>query len=132
MKIRSLTALAIVVCLLLSGGYAATPSAQTAGSMPVSEPIRIQSPGWLPPAHMSPENLPTLRNISTTVPYMAHVSLLHLKEVAELYVGGAHSNDRRLPLIKSLDFLAGQEREDLVAFPESLAGGIPPGVGAPV
>ena len=118
MKNRSLTALAIVVCLLLLGGYAATPSAQTAGFMPVSEPIRIQSSGWLPPVHMSS-------------PYMAHVSLLHLNEVAEFYVGGAHSNDRRLPLIKSLDFLAGQEREDLVAFPESLTGGISPGVGAP-
>ena len=132
MKILSLTALAIVVCLLLLGGYAATPSAQTAGSMLISEPIRIQLAEWLPPVHISPENLPTLRNISTTVPYMAHVSLLHLNEAAEFYVGGAHSKDRRLPLIKSLDFLAGQEREDLVAFPESLAGGISPGVGAPV
>jgi len=131
MKIRSLTTLAIAVCLLLLSGYTATSSAQAAGSMPIGEPIQIQSAVWLPPVPIFRVNLATLRNVAMTVPFMVHVRLPNLTQVAECYVGGAHSNDRRSSLIKSLEFLSGQEREDLVAFPESSTGGIPPGVGAP-
>lgn len=73
----------------------------------------------------------SLRNIALTAPYMHDGSLLDLKEVVDFYVGGGNSNPNRSPLIKSLDFLTGEERSDLVAFLESLTGEIPPGLGPP-
>ena len=71
----------------------------------------------------------SLRNIALTAPYMHDGSLLDLKEVVDFYVGGGNSNPNRSPLIKSLDFLTGEERSDLAVFLESLTGEIPAGVG---
>jgi len=74
---------------------------------------------------------PSLRNIALTAPYMHDASLKTLKDVVDFYVGGGNSNPNRDPKIKSLDFLTGQERADLVAFLESLTGEVPPNTGPP-
>ena len=73
----------------------------------------------------------SLRNIALTAPYMHDGSLLDLKEVVDFYVGGGNSTPNRSPLIKSLDFLTGEERSDLAVFMESLTGEIPADVGPP-
>ncbi len=52
-----------------------------------------------------------------------------VKDVVDFYVGGGNSNPHRDKEIHALDFLAGQERTDLVAFLESLTGEMPPNVG---
>lgn len=74
---------------------------------------------------------PSLRNVALTAPYMHDGSLRTLKEVVDFYVGGGNSNPYLDPKIKSLAFLTGQERADLVAFMESLTGEIPPNSGPP-
>lgn len=74
---------------------------------------------------------PTLRNIALTAPYMHDGSLKTLKEVVDFYVGGGNSNPYLDPKIKSLEFLTGQERADLVAFLESLTGEVPQNSGPP-
>ncbi len=74
---------------------------------------------------------PTLRNIAQTAPYMHDGSLKTLKDVVDFYVGGGNSNPHLDKEIRALDFLTGRERQDLVAFLESLTGELPPGVGPP-
>lgn len=91
--------MAFAVGLLLSSGYAPTPSAQAAGSMSIGEPFQIQAPLELPPVHVPADNPPTVESISL---------------------------GRGLDYDKSFS----QERKDLVAFPETPAGEIPPGAGA--
>lgn len=82
-------------------------------------------------SHKGAFKTPSLRNIAQTAPYMHDGSLSNLKEVVDFYVGGGNSNQYRSPLIKSLDFLSGQERKDLESFLEALTGEIPPNVGTP-
>lgn len=74
---------------------------------------------------------PTLRNIARTGPYMHDGSLKTLKDVVDYYIGGANSNPHLDKEIRVLDFLTGQERNDLRAFLESLSGEMPPNVGPP-
>jgi cytochrome c peroxidase len=64
---------------------------------------------------------PTLRNVSLTAPYMHNGSLGTLKEVVAFYNKGGIPNPQLDPLIRPLG-LTLQEREDIVAFLESLAG----------
>ncbi|MBI3661459.1 MAG: c-type cytochrome [Acidobacteria bacterium] len=73
---------------------------------------------------------PSLRNVAKTAPYMHDGSLRTLKDVIDFYVGGGNSNPHRDKEIHALDFLSRQERDDLVAFLESLTGEIPPDVKA--
>ena len=73
---------------------------------------------------------PTLRNIAQTAPYMHDGSQKTLKEVVDFYVGGGNSNEHRDPEIHELK-LSQQEREDLIAFMESLTGETPPNIGPP-
>jgi cytochrome c peroxidase len=73
---------------------------------------------------------PSLRNIAKTAPYMHDGSLKSLKEVIDFYIGGGSSNPQLDKEIKPL-ILSAQEREDLLAFLESLTGEIPANVGAP-
>lgn len=54
-----------------------------------------------------------------------------LKDVIDFYVGGGNSNPHRDKEIRALDFLTRQERDNLVAFLESLTGEVPPTVGPP-
>ncbi len=74
---------------------------------------------------------PSLRNISQTAPYMSDGSLTDLKQVIDFYIGAGNSNPNLDKEIHVLDFLTGQERSDLQAFLNSLAGELPPNVGPP-
>ena len=74
---------------------------------------------------------PSLRNIALTAPYMHDGSLKTLKDVIDFYVGGGNSNPHLDKEIHALNFLTGKEREDLLAFLESLTGEIPSNVGPP-
>ncbi len=73
---------------------------------------------------------PSLRNVAKTAPYMHDGSLRTLKEVIDFYIGGGSSNPQLDKEIKPL-ILPAQEREDLIAFLESLTGEIPANVGSP-
>lgn len=64
MKFRGLTAMASAACQPLSSGYAPTPAAQAAGSMPIGEPFQIQASPELPPVHLPADNPPTFESIS--------------------------------------------------------------------
>lgn len=64
---------------------------------------------------------PSLRNVAQTGPYMHDGSLKTLKAVVEFYAGGGSSNPYLDKQIKPLK-LTGPERDDLVAFLESLSG----------
>lgn len=72
---------------------------------------------------------PTLRNIAQTAPYMHDGHLKTIKDVVDFYVGGGNSNEHLDTEIRSLDFLTGQDRADLVAFLESLTSELPSNVG---
>ena len=74
---------------------------------------------------------PSLRNIAQTAPYLHDGSLPTLKDVIDLYVGGGNSNLHLDKQMRALDFLTRQDRDDLVAFLESLTGEFPPGIRAP-
>ncbi len=74
---------------------------------------------------------PHLRNITDSGPYMHDGHLRTLKEVLDFYIGAGNSNDYRDEEIKELDHLTGEERNDLIAFLESLTGEIPPDSGPP-
>jgi cytochrome c peroxidase len=73
---------------------------------------------------------PTLRNIAKTAPYMHDGSLKTLRAVVDFYTGGGNSNPWLDRDMKPLE-LNGSERDDLVAFLESLTGETPPNVGPP-
>lgn len=73
---------------------------------------------------------PTLRNIAKTAPYMHDGSLKTLKEVVDFYAGQGNSNPNLDKEIQSIH-LSGQDREDLVAFLNSLTGDMPANVGPP-
>jgi cytochrome c peroxidase len=68
---------------------------------------------------------PTLRNIALTAPYMHDGSLKNLREVIDFYIAGGNANPYLDPKMKPLR-LTRQEREDLIAFLESLNGGARP------
>lgn len=67
---------------------------------------------------------PTLRNVAQTAPYMHDGSLKTLRQVVDFYVGGGNSNDHLDKEIKSLK-LSASDRDDVVAFLESLTGEMP-------
>jgi cytochrome c peroxidase len=67
---------------------------------------------------------PSLRNIAQSGPYMHDGRLKTLREVVDFYVGGGSSNPHLDEKIKPLA-LTGRDREDLVAFLESLTGEMP-------
>lgn len=67
---------------------------------------------------------PGLRNVALTAPYMHDGSLKTLKEVVDFYIGGGSSNQFLDKEIRPLR-LTRQEREDLIAFLESLTGETP-------
>jgi len=73
---------------------------------------------------------PTLRNVARSAPYMHDGSLKTLRAVVDYYAGGGNSNPWLDKDMKSLN-LSGQERDDLVAFLESLTGEPPKEAGPP-
>lgn len=64
---------------------------------------------------------PTLRNIALTAPYMHDGSLKDLLEVVDFYIAGGNANPYLDPKMKPLQ-LTKREKEDLIAFLESLNG----------
>ncbi len=74
---------------------------------------------------------PTLRNLSQTAPYMSDGSLKDIKQVIDFYIGAGNSNPNLDKEIHVLDFLSGQERQDLENFLNSLTGELPPNLGPP-
>ena len=64
---------------------------------------------------------PSLRNVEQSGPYMHDGRLKTLREVVDFYAGGGSSNPYLDKEIKPLA-LTGLDREDLVAFLESLSG----------
>ncbi len=71
---------------------------------------------------------PTLRNVALSGPYMHDGSLKTLRDVVDFYAGGGNSNPDLDKEMKAIS-LSGQDRTDLVAFLESLTGGMPKNVG---
>ena len=67
---------------------------------------------------------PILRNVARTAPYMHDGSLKTLRDVVDFYNGGGNSNAHLDQRIKPLN-LSSAERDDLVAFLESLNGELP-------
>ena len=67
---------------------------------------------------------PTLRSVALTPPYMHDGSQKTLEEVVEWYNKGGHPNPHLSDKIKPLNLTA-QEKQDLVAFMESLTGELP-------
>jgi cytochrome c peroxidase len=74
---------------------------------------------------------PSLRNVALTAPYLHDGSLNTLKDAVDFYIGGGNSNPHLDEEIHALDFLTGQEREDLLEFLNSLTGEMPADVGPP-
>jgi cytochrome c peroxidase len=64
---------------------------------------------------------PSLRNVALTAPYMHNGAFTTLREVVDFYNDGGVENELLDPLIHPLG-LSGTERDDLVAFMESLTG----------
>ena len=64
---------------------------------------------------------PTLRTIAQTAPYLHDGSVKSLRAVVDFYVGGGSSTPHLDKQIRPLA-LTGRDREDLVAFLESLTG----------
>jgi cytochrome c peroxidase len=73
---------------------------------------------------------PTLRNVARTSPYMHDGSLKTLRGVVDFYAGGGNSNPWLDNEMKPLN-LSAKDRDDLVAFLESLTGDVPPNAGPP-
>jgi cytochrome c peroxidase len=82
-------------------------------------------------ADMGAFKTPTLRNVTQSAPYMHDGSMPDLKAVIDHYIGGGNSNPHLDKEIHVLDFLSGQEREDLQEFMKSLTGELPADVGPP-
>jgi cytochrome c peroxidase len=79
---------------------------------------------------------PGLRNVSLTAPYMHDGSLATLREVVDFYDAGGAPNELLDPAIRPLH-LSDPEKDDLVAFLESLTGSnvgdiVADGLAAPV
>lgn len=64
---------------------------------------------------------PSLRNVALTAPYMHNGSIGSLRDVVEFYDGGGVPNEELDPLVRPLHLTA-SEKDDLVAFLESLTG----------
>jgi len=74
---------------------------------------------------------PTLRNIAERAPYMHDGTFPTLKDALAHYIGGGNLNPYLDKEIHALDFLTFDERDDLLAFLESLTGKLPANVGPP-
>lgn len=74
---------------------------------------------------------PTLRNIARRAPYMHDGSFPTLKDALGHYIGGGNMNKNLDKEIHALDFLSFDERDDLLAFLESLTAKMPETLGSP-
>jgi len=74
---------------------------------------------------------PTLRNISQRAPFMHDGSFPTLKDALGHYIGGGNLNPHLDKEIRALDFLSFDERDDILAFLDSLTGPLPENIGPP-
>ena len=74
---------------------------------------------------------PTLRNIAARAPYMHDGSFPTVKDALGHYIGGGNLNPHLDKEIHALDFLSFDERDDLLAFLDSLTVTMPESVGPP-
>lgn len=74
---------------------------------------------------------PTLRNIAQRAPYMHDGTFPTLKDALGHYIGGGNMNSHLDKQIHALDFLTFDERDDMLAFLESLTAPLPDNVGPP-
>jgi len=74
---------------------------------------------------------PSLRNIAQRAPYMHDGSFPSLRDALGHYIGGGNMNPHLDKEIHALDFLSFDERDDMLAFMESLTAPLPDGVGPP-
>jgi len=82
-------------------------------------------------ADMGAFKTPTLRNIAQHVPYMHDGTFPTLKDALAHYIGGGNSNAHLDKEMHALDFLSFEERNDILAFMNSLTGKLPPNLGPP-
>lgn len=75
---------------------------------------------------------PTLRNIAQRAPCMHDGSFPTMKDALSHYIGGGNLNPHLDKQIHALDFLTFDEREDILAFMESLTAPLPENVGPPM
>ena len=71
------------------------------------------------PVDMGRFRVPSLRNVALTAPYMHDGSIATLRGVVDHYAAPTARSQRTSPLVRAIDLSDG-EREDLVAFLESL------------
>ncbi|MGA9643729.1 MAG: cytochrome c peroxidase [Terriglobales bacterium] len=74
---------------------------------------------------------PTLRNIAQRAPYFHDGSFPTLKDALGHYIGGGNANAHLDKEMHELDFLSFDERDDILAFLNSLTAKMPPDVGPP-
>jgi len=72
---------------------------------------------------------PTLRNIAQRAPYMHDGTFPTLKDTLGHYIGGGNLNPHLDKEMRALDFLTFDERDDILAFLESLTAPLPENVG---
>lgn len=82
-------------------------------------------------ADMGAFKTPTLRNLAQRAPYMHDGTFPTLKDAFYHYIGGGNQNPHLDKEIHALDFLTFDERDDIMAFLESLSAPLPPNVGRP-
>ena len=74
---------------------------------------------------------PTLRNIASRAPYFHDGSFPTLKDALGHYVGGGNANAHLDKEMHAIDFLSFDERDDILAFLESLTAKMPENLGPP-
>ena len=74
---------------------------------------------------------PTLRNIASRAPYMHDGTFPTLKDALGHYIGGGNLNPHLDKEIHALDFLSFDERDDILAFLDSLTAPMPENLGPP-
>ena len=74
---------------------------------------------------------PTLRNIANRAPYFHDGSFPTVRDALGHYVGGGNANAHLDKEIHAIDFLSFDERDDILAFLDSLTATMPESVGPP-
>lgn len=74
---------------------------------------------------------PTLRNLAHREPFMHDGTFPTLKDTVGHYIGGGNLNPHLDKEIRPLDFLTFDERDDLIAFLDSLTAPLPENLGPP-
>jgi len=82
-------------------------------------------------ADMGAFKTPTLRDIAQRAPYFHDGSFPSVRDALGHYVGGGNMNKHLDKEIHALDFLSFDERDDILAFLDSLTAKLPDNIGPP-